>query len=186
MSIRRGFKANAERLALELRDELKLGPLGRLEPESLAEHFLIPVRTLYDLRQVAPDGVAHLLGRGHRAFSAVTIHIGKRRVIVTNPVHALTRQMNSLCHELSHIVLEHDAETPLNGVGRAWNGTQEREADWLAGCLLIPHEAAHAASRKGHSDEQVAEYFGVSRVLASWRMNSTGARIRAGRLMRRR
>jgi Zn-dependent peptidase ImmA (M78 family) len=91
--------------------------------------------------------------------------------------------MNSLCHELSHIVLEHESETPVSrDVGRAWNGPQEREADWLAGCLLIPQDAAHAAARAERTDDEVAVAFGVSKALASWRMRMTGARIRAQRL----
>jgi Zn-dependent peptidase ImmA (M78 family) len=106
-----------------------------------------------------------------------------KRLIITNPAHATTRQMSSVCHELSHIVLDHEAEAPLSvGGGRAWNGRQESEADWLAGCLLIPSAAAHAAARAGRTDEEVAAMFGVSRALATWRLRLTGARIRAKRL----
>jgi IrrE N-terminal-like domain len=181
---RHGFKAEAERIALELRGELYIGAHGRLDPAALAEHLCIPVLTLHELRTAAPDAVRHFAGRARSVFSAVTISIDRyRRAIVTNPFHAPTRQMSSVCHEVSHIVLEHQAETPLNiSGGRSWNGTQEREADWLAGCLLIPQGATHAAARAGKSDDQVAIRFGVSLALASWRMNATGARIRAARL----
>lgn len=183
---RHGFKAEAERIAVELRGELGLQVRGRFVPEALAEHLAVPVRTLHDLRHLAPDDVAHLTGRGKKAFSAVTIYVGRsKRLIVTNPAHAPTRQMNTLCHELGHIILEHDAEEPPKPTGgRAWNGIQEREADWLAGCLLVPAEAAFDAARRGLSDSEVAEAFGVSRSLATWRMNSTAARIRATRLER--
>jgi Zn-dependent peptidase ImmA (M78 family) len=93
--------------------------------------------------------------------------------------------MSSVCHEISHIVLEHEAEgpQPFSG-GRAWNGTQEREADWLAGCLLIPLAATRAAARDGRSDVTVADMYGVSQELAAWRMNATGARILAKRQAR--
>lgn len=185
-AFRWGFKVQAERIALELRGELGLGTMGRLEPELLAEHLAIPVLTLHGLAGAAPDSVRHFLGRGKGVFSAVTVHVGPfKRVIVTNPAHALTRQMSSLCHELSHVLLEHEAEVPLDiHGGRQWNGVQEREADWLAGCLLIPHDAAHHAARCDRSDDDVAERFGVSRTLATWRMNVTGARLRANRLQR--
>jgi uncharacterized protein DUF955 len=183
-SFRRGFKAEAERLALELRRELGLDFRERLDPNVLAEHLCVPIRTLLDLASDAREDVAHFLGRGKAAFSAVTIHVGRfRRLIVTNPAHSLTRQGNTICHEISHIVLEHEAELPVNVQGgREWNGTQEREADWLAACLLIPNDAAHAAARAGQTDDEVALTFGVSRALAAWRMRSTGARIRALRL----
>jgi len=185
--LRRGFKAEGERIALELRDELEIGAQGRLDPSALAGLLQVPIMTLHDLAAVAPEDVRHLLGRGRSAFSAATIHVTRfRRLIITNPAHAMTRQVNTVCHELSHIILDHEPEAPLNLLqgGRAWNGAQEREADWLAGCLLIPHEAAHAAARKGHTDEEVASVFGVSRPLATWRMRMTGARIRAQRVAR--
>lgn len=183
---RRGFKAEAERIALELRGELGLDAIGRLSPEALAEHLAVPVLTLHDLAQAAPEGVAHFLGRGKHVFSAATLYVGRfRRLIVLNPAHAQTRQMSSLCHELSHIILEHEAEAPLQlAGGREWDGTQEREADWLAGCLLIPQEATHKVGREGYTDDDVAAVFGVSSTLAKWRMNATGARIRARRLKR--
>ncbi len=185
-TFRRGFKAEAERIVVELRDELGLGSRGRLDPNALAEHLCVPVLTLHDIAHLARDEVQHFLGRGRSTFSAVTIHVSRfKRVIVTNPGHAATRQMNSLCHELSHIVLDHEAEAPLNiNGGRDWNGAQEKEADWLAGCLLIPNDAAHTAARAGRTDEEVAAIFGVSRALATWRMRMTGARIHAQRLAR--
>jgi Zn-dependent peptidase ImmA (M78 family) len=186
IAFRRGFKAEAERTVVELRDELGLGSGGRLDPNELAEHLCVPVLTLHDLAHLARDEVRHFLERGRSAFSAATIYVGRfKRVIITNPAHSDTRQMNSLCHELSHIVFDHEAEAPLNVTGaRDWDGAQEREADWLAGCLLIPKDAAHAAARAGRTDEEVAAEFGVSRALATWRMRMTGSRIRAQRLAR--
>lgn len=180
---RHGFKAQAERIALELRGELGLKPDGRLDPTALAKHLCVPIQTLEDLADVASDDVAHFLGRGKGAFSAATIYLTRfRRLIITNPAHPTTRQMSSLCHELSHIVLDHEAEAPLNAkAGREWNGEQENEADWLAGSLLIPNVAAHAAAQQGRSDEEVATMFGVSRALATWRMRMSGARKRAER-----
>jgi Zn-dependent peptidase ImmA (M78 family) len=182
----RGFKAEAERISLELRAELGLGPHARFDPHALAEHLGVPVRTLRDLAGVAREHVAHFLGRGCNAFSAATIYVSRyKRLIITNPAHALTRRVNSVGHELSHIVLEHEAEAPLQSSGaRAWNGRQEREADWLAGCFLIPQQAAHAAALAGRTVDEVAVAFGVSRALASWRMNETGALIRASRRAR--
>jgi hypothetical protein len=183
---RRGFKTLAEKIALEFRSELGIGAHGRLDPASLADHLCIPILTLQDLLPSAVAAVHHFAGRARSVFSAVTIHVGRhRRAIVINPFHAPTRQMSSVCHEISHVVLEHEAETPLNiNCGRSWNGVQEREADWLAGCLLVPSEATRAAAHAGRSDDQVAQAFGVSRSLATWRMNATGARIWASRLER--
>lgn len=97
---------------------------------------------------------------------------------------------SSAMNSRRHIVLDHEAEAPVDTNGqRAWNKIQEREADWLAGCFLIPHDAAHAVARDGQTDDPVAATFGVSASLATWRMNNTGARIhedRAAKYVRRR
>lgn len=180
---RRGFKEHAERIAIEIRGELQLDATAKLDPAAVAEDWRVPVLTLTALQKRAPEHVRHLLGAGKKTFSAATIHVTKfERAIIVNPAHAPQRQMSSLCHELGHIALEHNAESPLSVAGtREWNGPQEREADWLAGCLLIPRVAAHAAAKAGRTDDDVARAFGVSRLLASWRMNATGARIRVQR-----
>lgn len=183
--LRRGFKAEAERISLELRAELGLKPYDRLNPRELTEHLQIPVITLEELHCLAPSEVGHFLGTGRNVFSACTVYItNTRRGIVTNPAHAETRKNSSLAHELGHIVLEHEPEIPSRALGgRDWNGVQEREATWLAGCLLIPQHAAHHAASAGRSYDEVARHFGVSRSLAIWRLNETGALIRAKRAL---
>lgn len=183
---RRGFKAEAGRIADELRAELGLRAADKLDPHILAQHLLVPIIDIVELSDEAPSAVRHLVGPGRGEFSAVTIFVGQfRRCIVTNSAHRATRQMNSMCHELSHIILDHEPESPGETGGRRdWNGQQEREADWLAGCLLIPQAATHAAAIRSDTDAEVSAAFGVSEKLATWRMNATGARIRARRLAR--
>ena len=180
----RGFKAEAERIALELRRELKIGLSARLEPLVLAHHLLVPVITLTDLRLADPACVRRfLVGPGRGEFSAATLYVSTyRRVVVVNPAHSDGRQVSSLCHELAHIVLGHESEMPLSvRGGRDWNPQQEGEADWLAGCLLIPADAAANAARRALDNEAVAACFGVSVPMAAMRMNATGARLIATR-----
>ena len=43
MTLRRGFKKDANAIALEIRQELELRPTDPLEPLQLAEHLAIPV-----------------------------------------------------------------------------------------------------------------------------------------------
>jgi hypothetical protein len=45
----------------------------------------------------------------------------------------------------------------------------------------VPTEAAAQLAWLGRTDEEVAEQFEVSVPWARWRMNATGARLRAGR-----
>jgi Zn-dependent peptidase ImmA (M78 family) len=71
--------------------------------------------------------------------------------------------------------LEHPL-TPALGVGgcRQWNAVLEGEADWQAGALLVPRQAALEWMRKGQSLEDGAIHFGVSIALFNWRINQTG------------
>lgn len=180
----RGFKADAERISLELREELGIGSQARLDPVALAKHLCVPVLSLEDVRHSAPEAVRYFLhGGGRFDFSAATVYSNKyRRFILTNPAHSDGRQMSSLSHELGHVILAHESEAPLGDEGRRdWNPEQEREADWLAGCLLIPAEATFAAARRGDDDETAANFFGVSVPMAAMRMNVTGARVMAAR-----
>jgi Zn-dependent peptidase ImmA (M78 family) len=183
---RKGFtKTLAEDIALELRDELGLNLHQRLDPYALAAHLSIDILTVSDLVDAARGDRDHLVaGKGRGIFSAATIFIDKyKRGIILNPGHAETRKGNSICHEIGHVVLEHPpTPLPSPGAPRSWDPEQENQADYVAGALLIPRDAAHEAGKQGKTDEEVANQFGVSLALARMRMNKTGARLRAKRL----
>ena len=101
--LRHGFKSEAERLALDIRRELALGPFDLLEPKMLADHLGIPVVSLQSLRRhgASQDSITHLTSSGLADFSAMTVVLGTFRLIVENPVHSNGRRANSAVHELS-------------------------------------------------------------------------------------
>ena len=80
-----------------------------------------------------------------------------------------------MAHELSHLILEHEA-APAIGIGgcRHWNGAQEVEADWLGATMLVPRESALEWMRENGDLEDGARNFGVSVELFRWRVNHTG------------
>lgn len=143
-TLRHGFKAEAERIALATRAELGLSARDRLDALLLAEHLAIPVVSLRDLQAggARAESVACLLSTD-AGFSALTVCCGTRRLVVYNPAHPPGRRANSVAHELSHVILEHPPE-PMIGLGgcRRWNVRMEAEADWLASTLLVPRDAA--------------------------------------------
>jgi Zn-dependent peptidase ImmA (M78 family) len=177
-----GLQTEAEQLALEVRDELGLGPFRRLVPELLAEHLEIPIITLSQLRLMARDidGVADavglLLGVEANALSAVTVFADARRMVVHNDAHAPGRQASNLAHELAHGLLLHSPSPVIDSRGcRHWNGTIEEEANHLAGALLVPGKAARGMVRRGLTIEQIADELGCSIEMARWRVNMSGA-----------
>lgn len=166
--LRRGFKAEAERLALEVRGEVGAGPYGRLAPTDVAEQYGIP---LLDLSGLACEDTGAL----DDEVSALTVVQGARRLIVVNDGMSPVRQRSAVAHELAHILLEHDPSVVADGE-RQWQPTAEAEADWLGGCLLVPKGAAIGCACAGMSDRAVAARYGTSLALARWRMNVTAAR----------
>ncbi len=184
--LRYGFKTEAERIALSVRAELGLAPTDRLDSLALAAHLGIPVVSLKELLLDGAEraNITRLLAVEAR-FSAATVCAGTRRLIIYNPAHPPGRQANSLCHELSHVVLEHPP-SPALGVGgcRAWDATLEAEADWLAAVLLVPREGALAWIRRGGDELSGALHFGVSQALFRWRVNQTGVVKQLARWLR--
>jgi IrrE N-terminal-like domain len=183
--LRPGFKAEAEHTARLVRAELGLGPLDALDCFALAEAWGIPVVSLGELREDGANerSVRRLLNEDAR-FSATTVVLGTKRLIVYNPRQPPGRSASSLAHELSHLILEHEA-APAIGIGgcRHWDGLQEAEADWLGAALLVPRESALEWMRQNGDLEDGARNFGVSIELFRWRVNHTGVvrQVAAGR-----
>jgi hypothetical protein len=174
--LRRGFKADAERIAELVRRDLGLEPLDRIDCFALAEALGIPVVSLGELREdgASESSIGRLMS-AETGFSAATVVVGPRRLIVYNPRHEPSRKASTLAHELAHVILEHEA-APAIGVGgcRHWDGRQEAEADWLGGTLLVPRAGALAWMLQSDDVDAGARNFGVSVELFRWRINHTG------------
>lgn len=179
MTLRWGFKTEANDLALEVRGELGLRDYSPLCPFALAESLHIQVFTLNAL--VAADaGLAKhaaLLVDAHRsAFSAITVFDGSRRCIVHNHRHAPVRQRSNIAHELAHALLMHPPHPPFCSVGgRVYKRELEEEASWLGPVLLVPNEAARWAMARRMSVADAAEHFEVSEDLMKFRFRMSGA-----------
>lgn len=173
--MRRGFKAEAERKADRLRSELGLGATDRLDSDELARHVGAEVRCADELTERTKLEELEELQPG--AFSACTLIIGERRVIVYSPLASVGRRNSDFCHEIAHIVLEHEVGA-VEQVGNLTFFTcdpdEEQEANWLAGCLLLPRPLLLAAARRGLSPADIAEEYGVSEQMATFRLRTTG------------
>lgn len=177
MSLRRGFKATAKRLALEVREELGIGAFAPLDPYALARLYGIEV---FDLSHpwLPREAVRHFTGPRAEAFSAALLAVGSGRVIVENHVHEPKRRRSTIAHEMAHVLLEHEFGVLLTAETACVSSPAvlEHEADELSGELLVPCSAARTAAFRGWTDATVARYFRVSERMARWRMNATAAR----------
>lgn len=175
--LRRGFRAEAERLAIELRGELGLSPRDRVDPFALADLYGVPVHGTTDL-EIDAAHVTHFAGRESGTWSALTVFCGTRRMIVLNDAHDVRRLANSLSHELAHLFLDHEPAPVLNPDGsRTWNRQVEAEANELGAQILIPDRIAKELAIRGLDPDDVAEGFGISSQLAEWRMRVSGGFI---------
>ena len=174
-------------MALEVRTELGLGKLDRLDPRQLAQHLDIPIVGLSELATTL-HGARYFLSEGQSAFSAGTVFDGHRRMIVHNDCHSEARQNSNLAHELAHPLLFHDPAPALDLMTgcRNWNDNNEDEANWLGGELLVTAEMALAVARGHLSEPEARERWGVSDPMLNWRVNASGAARRVQRERARR
>lgn len=176
MALRRGFKSEAEEIAKRVRAELGMSAAQSVAPEVLAELLgievragdeLIPLERFVELKQLQDD-----------AFSACTFRPSADRVVVVyNPLSAESRRRSDLAHELAHVLLDHELsriETLGDVTFLSCDTTQEEEAVWLSGCLLLPRALLLAEVRRGSSEKEIARKCGVSEGMARYRLNVTG------------
>jgi Zn-dependent peptidase ImmA (M78 family) len=179
--MRRGFKTEAREIAAEVRTELGLTPLDQLDPWALAAHLEIPIWALSSYRPANAWAVEHLSETETGVFSAMLACQGIRRVIIHNDGHALVRQRADIAHELAHALLLHKPHPALDGRPPHYDRTQEEEAKWLGGVLLVTDEYCLVCCRDGLTVAEAALEIGVSKQLMQWRLNMSGARRRVAR-----
>jgi len=184
--MRRGFKSWCERAAAEYREALGVPMGSALDPRRLAEYLNVRVLTPEDVPNVATASLRQLRGAGQDSWSAVTISQSGLSLVILNSGHPLTRQANSLAHELAHIILNHTSDdTNMSREGllfrNRFDEDQEDEANWLAGCLLLPREGLLHAYWRQRSPAALAQHFGVSQKLVTWRLRMTGIARQAAR-----
>ena len=176
MTLRRGFKTEAEAISLELRAEIGLTADDRLDCVVLADHLAIEVAPITDLAIVGATAT-HLdtVVDEDMGFSAMTVYRGTKCRIFYNPLHPPTRTANSIAHEFSHVILEHEPGPVIGDDGaRHWDETIEDEATWLAGALLVPRDGALNMLSTGTDMTAGAAHYAVSPQLFTWRAQSTG------------
>jgi Zn-dependent peptidase ImmA (M78 family) len=182
----RGFKSWSEKVSAGIRAELGLEGTVPLAAEELAEQMGVQLWTPNDVVGLPPPMLALLLGREAENWSATTISNDDSHAIIYNPAHSPARRSSDLMHELAHLLIEHDAGRILFSADgrmalRSFDRQQEAEANWLAGCLLLPRSALlHIAKHQMTPDEACRTYV-VSRQLLSYRLNVTGVTLQMRR-----
>ena len=188
MALRRGFKAEAERLAKDFWSAMSLTPNDRMDAVILAEHVgctvhsadaLVDLGKLKELHQIQED-----------AFFACTFELpGDRHAIVFNPLVSRRRRNSDVAHEVAHIVLGHSLSR-LERLGNvaflSCDKQQEEEAAWLSGCLLLPRFVLIHDLRKRRKPTTIAKNRMVSSDMVNYRLQVTGVTRQVAAERRRR
>jgi IrrE N-terminal-like domain len=168
LEFRRGFKAEANRIAIRVRETMGLAAIDPVEVCALFEIDLIK------LSEVDGD-CPFLLDRRSSYLSAVTVPCGFRTAIVHNDAHHPYRRRSNISHELAHCFLGHKCTPPLTPSGeRARDGGIEAEANFLAGTLLMTNDAAIHVVGQGLVSAAQGIY-GISRPMLDYRLRVSGA-----------
>lgn len=185
----RGFKTWAENTSLSIRSRLGLGTTDPLPAPLLAKHLGVRLWALDDVPGLPSDTLDYLSTTGSDEWSAVSVRVGVADIVVFNSTHSKGRQSSDIMHELSHIIRGHEPAqvyvSPEIGVGiRSFNPIQEAEADWLAGCLLLPRPALIKCMASGMPVYQVCQSYSVSGDLYTYRQNITGVKNQVARAVK--
>lgn len=179
MTLRRGFKSEAERTSAQQRALLGLKPTDPVDPFALLRHHRITVRTPAEVQDMSlmPQDTLKVLVEHSDCWSATTVRTPAGTVVVHNPQHERPRQHSNLTHELGHVLLGHEPgalQTVAGCVMRDFDEVQEEEAAWLGDAILAPRTALAAAARRGLSLPDTAQLLGASEQLTSYRTYATG------------
>lgn len=181
ITLRRGFKANADRLAKEYREKLNIHPCAPLCAFKLAEHLHIAIYKATDFLK-SEEHVKIVSGANGEEceWSALTMvtEVGNR-IIIHNHFHSEARQQSDIMHELAHIICEHKHSDPIYDIPlpigmRNYDPEQEEEAKCLGSTLQLAKPCLLWARNKNMSHQEIAIYFNASLQMVNYRMKITG------------
>lgn len=181
--LKRGFKAQAERISTGLREELGLESISPLCAFDLASHLGVEVISPGSLG-LNPKELKILMGTrtAGSGWSALTLKNKQgKRIIIHNTFSSEARQQSDLMHELAHIICGHEF-VQLEGYVlpdymRYYDRYQEAQAEYLGGCLQLPRESlVWAIASERMTKQQIAEKYLASEQMVNFRINSTGIR----------
>jgi hypothetical protein len=179
----RGFKTWAENTAIAIRTRLQLSSFDPLNYATLGRHLGVLFWELADIDELPRESRQYLSSAIGSDWSAITV-TGERTVIVVNPSHSEGRRSSSGMHELAHVIRGHTPSqvtiTPGGLTLRSYDARQEAEADWLAGCLLLPRPALEHVVRRRIEVSRVCADYKVSNDLYVYRLRITGVERQYG------
>lgn len=181
-TLERGFKAWAERTSDLIRKELGIRSDEAMDLTRLAEYLNVQLSEPRNIPGISNDDLSILLVESSDEWYGVGLQSGEKGIVIYNPQQSKRRQASDIAHELAHFLLEHEPARLILSESedleqvwlRSYDQKQEDEANCLAWAILVPREGLAALVRGRRSHTEIAEIFGVSEQLITFRINSTG------------
>ncbi len=188
--LRRGFKSQCERRSVEIRKSLGLAQDDPLPGVDLAHQFGATIWNESDVADVPALDLRQLTVVDGQSWSAFTLRIRNRHLVLFNSSQSAPRINSVIMHELAHIALGHELHSAsLSEDGHLipsnYSQDQEDEADWLGGTLLLPRPALLRIRRDGLTDTAAMNKFLASEEMLKWRFRMTGVDYQLGHRRRR-
>lgn len=180
VTLQRGFKAKAEKIAQGYREILGKNIWDPLCAFELATHLDITVYSATDLISDVKS-IQSLSGSGKEksGWSALTMTTkNNNKIIIHNTFHSGARQQSNIMHELSHIICGHkiqDNRLVNLPIGmRDYNPLHEEEANCLGSTIQLPRSALTWATNRNMTDNEMASYFNASIEMVKYRLRMSG------------
>lgn len=177
----RGFKANAERIALDYRHKLGVHACAPLCAFKLANYLGISVYNATDFITDSTE-LQKLEGKvcEEYGWSALTMLTkAGNRIIIHNNFHTPARQQSNIMHELAHIICGHEVKArpeeivlPLGM--RDFDKNNEDEAIYLGATMQLSRPCLLWAKKTKMTNAQIASHFNASMEMVNFRISSTG------------
>jgi len=183
--VKRGFKAEAQRKSIAIRTDLGINHYEALDCFKLVESLgiaIFPVEKIGEFGLTTEQIHTICYAKGKQEFSATTISVPFGHLIIYNQTHSFARTNSSIAHEVSHVILKHEFSSisDMKEVSREFDQGKEDEANWMAGCLLLPEDGLVWALKRNMTIQNIADHFCISKQMATWRYNATGMMNRIG------
>lgn len=181
IKLRRGFKAEAERLSIKLREDMGIHPCAKLCAFKLVDHLNLKLIKATDLLS-DEKSLSLLQGiNGYKnEWSALTMTNKEGvRIIIYNPFNTEVRQQSDVMHEIAHILCKHDLsndsydfQVPFGM--REYNPIQEEEAKFLGAALQLSTPSLLWSRKRNLTQEQISKHYNASIEMVRYRMSTTG------------
>ena len=170
---------------MEIRKSLGLPHDAPLHGIELAQQFGTVVWSERDISGLPADDLLQLTAIDEQSWSAFTLRIGNRHLIVFNSTQSAPRINSVIMHEIAHISLGHELHSAsLSDDGHLipsnYSQDQEDEADWFGGTLLLPRPALLRIRRDRLSEGAAMSKFLASEEMLKWRFRMTGVDYQLG------